>query len=435
MNVVTRGLRNAFRNVTRTVSIVLILGLSIGLSLAMLVAHQAVQNKVSAALSSIGTTITIVPADYTNGGSLTNALTTAQLRKLKSLRHITRLTEALSGTMTTGSSGAGSSPVANLTSLKSVITVLFQPNNPGATPSKSAAPVMIWGTTDPTHLTDGGRVRIVDGEQISGAKDTNGALISTAMAKKNGLKVGSTFTAYGQTLRVSGIFVSPDGTLPDRDTVITSLATYQRISGSKDYVTSATATVDSLANLRSVSSRIKHTLGSSASVNSNVSEANDALQPLNSVATISLYSLMAAVAAGAVIILLTMIMIVRERRREVGILKAIGFGDVRTMLQFISEALTFTLLGAVVGLGLGLVAAGPVTSSLVRSSSGSELGHPMAISSSSAALQGLTTVQTQIGYGVILYGLAVAIAIALIGSALPSLLISRVRPAEVLRSE
>ena len=36
MNVITRGIKNAFRNVIRTVSLVVILGISVGLALAML---------------------------------------------------------------------------------------------------------------------------------------------------------------------------------------------------------------------------------------------------------------------------------------------------------------------------------------------------------------------------------------------------------------
>lgn len=442
MNVVTRGMRNAFRNITRTVSIVVILGLSIGLSLVMLIAHQAVRNKVNATLSSIGTTINIEPAGFIPGSSVNNVLTSSELKKVKTLAHITSLTETLSGELTTigTSSLSGNTSQGNYTSLKPTITLdtgHIQLNPGQKLPPNFSPPINVWATTDPTHLTDGSDVTLKSGKQINGNKDTSNALISTAMASKNGLKVGSTFTAWGKTLVVAGIF-NGNSTSLTGDTVITSLATWQRLSGSGDEVTGATATVDSLTNLSAATTAIKHQLGSSADVTSNLTQANNALQPLKSIENVALFSLIGAVIAGAVIILLTMIMIVRERKREIGVFKAIGFSNIRIMLQFMGESLTFTLLGAVIGLVFGLVGANPVTSALVNSSGGNNgpgSGKPMSISSSSATLQNLTNVHTEVGFSIILYGLGAAILIALIGSALASYFISKVRPAEVLRSE
>src|SRR5579875_2626180 len=65
MDLLSRGVRNAFRNTTRTVSIVVILGLAIGLALVMLIAHRAVNDKVKTTLSSVGNTVTIGPPGVT----------------------------------------------------------------------------------------------------------------------------------------------------------------------------------------------------------------------------------------------------------------------------------------------------------------------------------------------------------------------------------
>jgi len=48
----------------------------------------------------------------------------------------------------------------------------------------------------------------------------------------------------------------------------------------------------------------------------------------------------------------TMMMSARERTREMGILKAIGFTDGHVFLLLIGEAMALSLLGAVVGVGL-----------------------------------------------------------------------------------
>ena len=57
-------------------------------------------------------------------------------------------------------------------------------------------------------------------------------------------------------------------------------------------------TVDSIDNLNSVTNSIKKQLGSNASITNSIQSANQAVSPLNSVLTISLYSLIGAVIAG-----------------------------------------------------------------------------------------------------------------------------------------
>ncbi|HSX05063.1 MAG TPA: hypothetical protein VLF69_01165, partial [Candidatus Saccharimonadales bacterium] len=261
MNPVSRGIRNAFRNGIRTTSIVLILGLSIGLSLTMLVAQKAVDNKIKNVKSSIGNTITIAPAGFNPGSQANNALTTSQLDKVKSLTHISSLAETLSDRQsTTGSDtptfgrfgGSADSSNQTTTSLSSPITLnAAGPGRffaGGGTNSSDAGftfslPVSFVGTTNP-NTVDGNTVRLTSGKAISGSSDTNTALVSGAMASKNSLTVGSTFTAYNTTLTVAGIFSTDNQGL--RNTVVLSLPALQRLSGQSGVVTSAVAVVDSL---------------------------------------------------------------------------------------------------------------------------------------------------------------------------------------------
>ena len=101
MNLVSRGIRNAFRNGLRTLSVVVILGLSIGLALTMLVAHQAVGQKIKSVEGSIGNTITITPAGFSNFSQANNSLTTTELAKVGALPHITGVNESLDDRLTT----------------------------------------------------------------------------------------------------------------------------------------------------------------------------------------------------------------------------------------------------------------------------------------------------------------------------------------------
>lgn len=457
MNVVTRGIRNAFRNATRTISIVLILGLTIGLSLVMLIANQAVDAKIKQTMSSIGNTVNIQPAGFSAGSTLNNALTAQKLAAIKKIPHVKNLTQMLtSHAQTEGTSnsaaprGAQSSGGDNSyqTSLKSPYKLscdkggcsgggMALSNSGGGTPtlpSNFSLPIGFLGTNKPTDPAEinATSFKILSGKAMSGSKDANEALVSKDMAKKNGLKVGSTFTAFGATIRVAGIFQTD--TQIGNSTVILSLPSLQRLTKQKNVVTNAIATVDSLDNLESTSKAIKSKLGSSADVTSSLDQAKQAIEPLHSVKNISLYSLVGAVTAGAIIILLTMIMIVRERKREIGILKAIGFSNVRIIGQFIYEALTLTTLGSLIGLGIGTLGGGPVTTSLVNNTgTGGSGGMVQALHGPGS--DAIKNIQATVGWDIILYGFGAALLIALVGSILAASLIAKVRPSEVLRSE
>lgn len=463
MNVVSRGIRNAFRNATRTVSIAVILGLSLGLSMAMLIAHQAVSDKINSVKASVGNTVTIQPAGFSGFSQVNNALTSSQLSKVATLPHVTEVTENVTDRLpTTGSAmpafgGRGDSSNGSTTSLTSPVKLNFGGGAGGGTrvfiggggalPTNFTPPVEFLGTTDPANV-NGTSIAIISGKTLSGTKDSNTALVSSDMASKNKLHVGSTFTAYNTTLTVAGIYTT--GSEGVNNTVIVSLPALQRLSAQGSDITNAVATVDSLDNLSSATTAIKTNLGSAADVTSSVDQANQTVAPLNSVKSISLYSLIGAVIAGSVIILMTMIMIVRERRREIGVIKALGASNLKVMEQFMVEAVTLTAIAAIIGIALGVVAGNPITHALVTNSASSSTAGPGSAGPGAVRISAgggfgrrgfglvrnnLSTIHAAVGWGTILDGIGVALIIAVVGSALASFFIAKIRPAEVMRAE
>jgi putative ABC transport system permease protein len=451
-------MRNAFRNATRTIAIVLILGLAIGLAFVMLVAHRSVSDKVATTLSSVGNTVTIGPPGYAAGGQLGKSLTVAELAPIGHLHGVTGFDETLNGAANTSGTtekaqtcpkGAtchhtkGHSEVkVGSTSLKSPMSLAARRVGLACEPKPCTPPVLgsqqlyFTGSTQPTNPVNIGAstLRIVSGHAISGAASANVAMVSTAMARKNNLKVGSTFTAYGKTLTVGAIFATDNPSAAN--TVVTSLSALERLTGKTGQVFSAVVTVASLTDLASVTSAIEQTLGPRASVVSNVADADKAVGDLDGVKGIALYSLAGAVGAAAVILLLVMVLIVRERKREIGILKAIGASNGRIMVQFTTEAVTFTLLGWAVGLVAGIVAASPVTSALVSHSGvSSATGARGLFGAPNPFLTHLNDINAQAGSAVVLEGLAAALVVAVVASAASTWMVGRIRPAEVLRSE
>ncbi len=440
MSVVSRGVRNAFRNSIRTVSIVIILSLSIGLALTMLVARQAVQAKIDSVKSSIGNTITVSPAGargFEGGGE---PLTVDQINKVKALPHVVGATETLQDRLTAGTD----------TTLASAIDAgtlgQRQQQRSGGTGRGAGftPPIMVIGTNNTVSLAafaGGGTLSLSSGQAFDPAVDAPVALIGSGLATKNNLSVGSTFTAYSTKITVGGIFDS--GNRFSNSVVVMPLGTVQRLSAQVGDLSNAIIQVDSISNLDATTASIKSTLGDAVDVVSQQDSSNQALAPLENIKNISLYSLVGAVIAGAIIILLTMMMIVRERRREIGVLKAIGSSNLKVMLQFMTEAITFTGLGAVVGLVIGFFAASPVTRVLVTSSSNASGGGQPGGGGGGgrfarfAGQQGtnLRNINAVVNWHILLYGLGAAVIIAVLGSAIPAWLISKVRPAEVMRAE
>ena len=465
MNTFTRGIRNAFRNQVRTFSIVVILGLSIGLALSMLLAHQAVNQKIASVKSSVGNTVSVSPAGvrgFEGGG---NPLTETQLASVQKLPHVASITESLSDRLTASDTNLQSSITAGSLGRRFAgnsgqtftppAGASFGGDSPSTGTTSFTPPVTVLGTTDPINLsttTGGGTFKLASGKVFSSASTDNVAVLGTALATKNNLKVGSTFTAYSTTITVIGIFDA--GNSFSNSQLIMPLATVQKLSSQAGDITSATVFVDSITNVDSVTTAVQKSLGSAADVTNAAQQAQTTIAPLQNIQSISLYSLIGAVIAGAVIILLTMIMIVRERRREIGVIKAIGSSNLKVSLQFMTEAVTLTVLGAIIGIMLGVVAADPITRTLVNNSSsspttsvasgfaGAGTGAGGGAASFVARGRGLGAVRSNIsnihaavGWSIILYGLGAAIAIALLGSAMASWFIAKVRPAEVMRAE
>ncbi len=459
MNVVSRGVKNAFRSPMRSGAIILMLAISIGLILSMLVARSSVNTKIDQVKSAAGTNITISPAGvfgFDGGG---NNLTSTQVTQISKTAHIATTSATLSDQMaatdtnltpslTLGNFGARQARLDNSSSNSSGSTSTSSSSSANSEFASRPVPTphtTVTGTTNPNSIsTNGGSLSITSGKTIDGNSNSYVALVGKDLATKNNLVVGKTFTAYGGTVTVSGIYTTGN-TFQDSG-IIMPLATIQTLSGQSGEVSSVIATVDSSDNVNATVTSLKSTLGSKADIVSQTQQATDSVSSLQSISGLALTSVIGAAIAGSVIILLAMIMIVRERRREIGVIKAIGGTNKKVMAQFVAEALTITVVGSIVGLTLGILVSGPMTSSLVsnsQNSSSTQSSTRAAAGPGGALFRGginrigsnITQVTSSVTPGVFASAVAITLLIAIIGSAIPAWFIARISPAEVLRAE
>ncbi len=487
MSVLARSVGNAFRNKIRTAAVVAVLAVAIGLALAMLVANQAVGAKVQELNASVGTVLTVNPAGgqgFEGGGE---PLTAEQAAKAATVPNVTSVvgTKALrmrtetttasgtSGTTQTqggpGGGPGGQAATAVTTNLTAAIDAgtLGNRNNTsngtgnGAT-GNAAGPNGAANQTQPAFSlpitatgigaevdSTGKALNITSGTGLGDYEAVSGkALLGTTLAEKNKLSVGSTFTINGQTFTVAGTFDA--GTAFGNNAVYLTLADAQKLANLPDELSTMIVTVNSMENVDSTKTALQAVLGSDkADVTQGQRNLETAVSSLNSVKGISLVAFIAALATAGLIILLIMVMLVRERRREIGVLKAIGAPNRTIGLQFVLEALVLATLGSVVGAVVASFASGSIASALISTNTtttagtgqrgaggfpGGGAGFPGG-GPLGGAQQLLTSVTASVSPEILAAGVAAVFGVAIIGALVPALLTARIRPIEVLRGE
>ena len=452
MNVVTRGVKNATRSPLKSGAIVLMFAISIALILSMLVARGSVLTKIQDLKTTTGTTITISPAGVMGGMGGGDPLTADQIATIKNTANVSSITSTLTDQLTTSDTNLASSLQLGAFGRRQA-----RSETTGADTATSNRPAMtpritVTGTTDANSIsTNGSGLKLTSGSIIDGNGTGLVALVGSSLASKNSLTTGSTFTAYGQTITVNGIY-STGNTFQDSG-IIMPLSTVQTLTNQAGAVSSVTANVNSSDNVSSTVAALKTSLGDKADITSEEQRAAASVSSLQGIADLTLAGVVGAAVAGALIILLAMILIVRERRREIGVIKAIGGSSGKVIGQFTIEGLTLTIVGAIIGMILGIFVSGPMTTSLVSNSQnntnsaattrtrgnfGGQAGSGFGGAVRSGFNQlgtNVTQVKASLTPQIFLSAIGITLLIALLGSAIPAWLTARVRPAEVLRTE
>lgn len=111
-------------------------------------------------------------------------------------------------------------------------------------------------------------------------------------------------------------------------------------------------TVDSAAQVGSVKEEITRRLGDLADIVAPRNVADFEAGATRTIDRLTLVGGIGTLVLVGLVLFFTMLFLVRERRREIGTLKAIGADDGDLVRQFVAEAFGFTLVGVVVGWGL-----------------------------------------------------------------------------------
>jgi putative ABC transport system permease protein len=284
----------------------------------------------------------------------------------------------------------------------------------------------------PTNITAGRNLQ---------AGDSGVVLLSENNTAFFGAGVGDTITILEQSFEVIGVY-GPSGA-EDVTTLYMNLSDLQSLTNNTGYITSITVFADSSDVVTEVANAIS-SLHPELSVVTGQQRLNqleamkttyetsleNAESTLAQTQSIAAQEIIVAVAATSLIVLFVMLYTVRERTKEIGTLKAIGFSNWTVMSQFMLEGVLLSLLAGVVGIAIASVAAPALSGLLLPAVSQGTFGAGFTSVSNSG-----TTASITLTPQLILIALGAAVLLGTLGSLYPAWRAARTRPAEAMRYE
>src|SRR5215467_68164 len=263
----------------------------------------------------------------------------------------------------------------------------------------------------PSHVANFYHVEPISGSYITDTTNDSIA-VGVQAAKVLGLKVGDVAT-FGSSptnriqLKVAGIFTTY-GTVDDYDLNM-ALPLAQRLFDKQGRVSAVILKLYDKSTADTIKNRIE-TAHPDLVVKTSDQYVADFSGPIRVLqGSISLISGL-AVAAGVFGVSNTMLMAVIERRREIGIMRAIGTGTGQVLATFLEEALVLGAVGGSAGILLGVFASNILTI---------------------PSLIGIT-VTLDVPVPLILEALGIALGTALLGGIYPALRAARLQVADAL---
>jgi putative ABC transport system permease protein len=216
-------------------------------------------------------------------------------------------------------------------------------------------PVTVSGI-EPAATLSFKRWQISQGAYFSNPNET-GVVLGATAARQFNLKPGAAVTVRGENLPVLGILGETGGR--DDATLFLALPVAQRLFKAADKVSYAAIRVDDLAKTEGYIEKIREATGLGV-----VSDKQMLKSVLGIVGTVNItLQLIAAVSvlAAAFGIINTMMAATYERKREIGILQALGARRRTIFLLFMLESGFYGIIGGITGVIAGLATAVIVT--------------------------------------------------------------------------
>jgi len=233
--------------------------------------------------------------------------------------------------------------------------------------------VSFTGTT--SSYVDVENAEVIDGRFMTKTEDVD--MSRVAVVGKNIVRdlflgddpIGKTFTLKDQNFTVIGVFKEKGGggfgTSSVDDSVFIPLTTAQKLMLGIDYIAFVRVKVKdadlipyAIDNIKSTL-RERHGIDNPADDDFSVRDQAQAIEMIKNITNVLRYFLLAigtiSLIVGGVGIMNTMLIVVNQRIREVGLRKAVGAKTKNILLQFLIESSAISFFGGVLGIILGII--------------------------------------------------------------------------------
>lgn len=239
--------------------------------------------------------------------------------------------------------------------------------------------------------------------------DSQQILLGSDVASELDIKQGQLVNIKGKNLQVAGI-IAPTGSAEDDQTIFMDLSVLQKLTDRPGAISLVEAAAFCWScPIDQVTQQLREKLPGTKimAVRSSIQSRNDTVNKFN------LFALIVSVVlvfTSVLIVGLTMMSSIKERTKEIGVLRAIGFRKEHISQIILTETGLLSVLGAAIGYVLGIGLAGDIGSTLAQ-------------------------IQIKISWQpvLILYSIGAALLVGIAAGAYPAWRASRLDPAESLR--
>ncbi|GBG96304.1 ABC transporter permease [Lactococcus termiticola] len=346
----------------------------------------------------------------------------------------------------------------------------------GQMPGQSQGDFTITGTNDLLDNSSfSSSYKITLGRAIKASDEgTNNVVIESTLASQNNLKVGSTFelkdtNSKTYKMTVVGIYTttssSTENSISYINNIYTALSVANSMKATSGQISTATYNMTDPAKADSfVTSANKLVNDSNFNVSKNDQAYQNVKSSLDNVASFAKNIVLLVAIAGAIILALIVMLMVRERRFEIGVLMSLGESKLKIVAQFFTELFMVMIVSVLIASAAGNVVGNVVGQQLLKQETtqttsnnsqggqapgapggqggqaGSEAGGGFArragsaigFGRSAAETKALEKLNVKTSYTEVLLLLAIAVAITLIAVGLASIGILRLNPKQVL---
>ena len=246
----------------------------------------------------------------------------------------------------------------------------------------------ITAYSDPSYIENfiNGTSKITSGSMITKDDEENHIVINEELATQNDLEVGDEITFYlpsdssiTYTFEITGIFETTDDSASDdfmninvlnaQNQIYTTVTAINNILEDDNSSNSLNATIylKNQDDLEAYAEEVKDKgLSDYYTLSDNTDEITSTLTPIKNISNFSMTFLIIILIVGAIILAVINILNIRDRKYEIGVLRAIGMSKTKLILSLLTELFIVTVIAFIIGIIGGKLLSQPVTNKMLE---------------------------------------------------------------------